>query len=59
MINLSSKNLVRQTLKKDSRKSTWSGPPNYDSNAILVEPIKNRSDAEKVRAYDKLYDYLT
>ena len=29
MINFSSKNLVRQTLKKDSRKRTWIGPPNY------------------------------
>jgi hypothetical protein len=31
----------------------------YDLNAILVEPMKNRSDAEALRAYDALYENLT
>jgi hypothetical protein len=31
----------------------------YDSNAILVEPMKSRSDADMEKAYNKLYDYLT
>ena len=31
----------------------------YDSNAILVEPMKSRSDADIEKAYNKLYDYLT
>jgi hypothetical protein len=31
----------------------------YDSNAILVEPMKNRSDAEALRAYQHLYGILT
>ena len=30
----------------------------YSSNAILAEPLKNRSDAEYLRAYEKIYDYL-
>jgi hypothetical protein len=32
---------------------------NYDSNAILVEPMKNRGDAEVLRAYKQLYNILT
>jgi hypothetical protein len=31
----------------------------YDSNAILVEPMKNRGDAEALRAYRQLYGILT
>ena len=31
----------------------------YDSNAILVEPMKSRSDTDMEKAYTKLYDYLT
>jgi hypothetical protein len=30
----------------------------YDSNAILAEPMKNRSDTEHLRAYNKLHQYL-
>jgi hypothetical protein len=30
----------------------------YDSNAILVEPMKNRSAQEHLRAYNILYHYL-
>jgi hypothetical protein len=30
----------------------------YDSNAILAEPMKNRGDAEMIRAYTKLHTYL-
>ena len=30
----------------------------YDANAILVEPIKSRSDSDILRAYDVLYDTL-
>ena len=30
-----------------------------DSNAILVEPMKNRSDAEYIRAYETIHAYLT
>jgi hypothetical protein len=31
----------------------------YDSNSILVEPMKNRSDEEALRAYSVLYTELT
>ena len=31
----------------------------YDSNAILVEPMKSRSDADMEKSYNKLYYYLT
>jgi len=31
----------------------------YDSNAILSEPIKSRSESELVRAYPKLHSYLS
>jgi hypothetical protein len=31
----------------------------YDSNAILAEPIKSRNQSELVRAYQKLHTYLT
>ena len=31
----------------------------YDSNAILVKPLKNRSDKETLKAYDELYTKLT
>ncbi len=31
----------------------------YDSNAILAEPIKSRHQAELVRAYQKMHTYLT
>lgn len=30
----------------------------YDSNSILVEAMKNRSDTEHLRAYNKLHQYL-
>ena len=30
----------------------------YDSNRILFMPMKNRSDAEAVRVYRELYQYL-
>ena len=30
----------------------------YDSNAILAEPIKSRSDSEILRAYDKTINLL-
>ena len=30
----------------------------YDTNEILVGPIKTRSDADMLRAYDVLYDTL-
>ena len=32
---------------------------NYDSNAILAEPMKSHSEAKIVRAYSKLHAYLT
>ena len=31
----------------------------HDSNAILAEPMKSRSDHEMIRAYEKLHSYLT
>jgi hypothetical protein len=31
----------------------------YDSNAILCEPMQNRSDVEALRAYNVLYTLLT
>jgi hypothetical protein len=31
----------------------------YDGNIIQEEPMKNRSDAEAIRAYSKIYDGLT
>jgi hypothetical protein len=31
----------------------------YDSNGILIEPVKNRSGEEHLRAYNKIYKYLT
>jgi hypothetical protein len=31
----------------------------YNGNIIQAEPIKNRSDAEAIRAYSKIYDELT
>ena len=31
----------------------------YDSNAILTEPIKFRSEAEIIRAYSKIHESLT
>jgi hypothetical protein len=30
----------------------------YDSNAILAEPMKNRSDNEHLRAYNKLHQFI-
>jgi hypothetical protein len=30
----------------------------YNSNSILAEPMKNRSDTEHLRAYNKLHQYL-
>ena len=30
----------------------------YDSNSILSEPIKNRSENELIRAFNKLHDFL-
>jgi hypothetical protein len=30
----------------------------YDSNAILVEPLTDRSELEHIRAYNKLYNQL-
>jgi hypothetical protein len=30
----------------------------YDSNAILAEPMKSRNEAEMIRAYSSLHDYL-
>jgi hypothetical protein len=30
----------------------------YDSNAILAEPIKSRSGGDILRAYTKLFEYL-
>jgi ABC-type antimicrobial peptide transport system ATPase subunit len=30
----------------------------YDANAILTEPLKNRTEAELSRAYKKMYEYL-
>jgi hypothetical protein len=30
----------------------------YDSNAIIIEPIRNRSNKEILRAYNKLHQYL-
>lgn len=30
----------------------------HDSNAILVEPLKSRKDAEIIRAFNKLHEYL-
>jgi hypothetical protein len=32
---------------------------NYNSNAILIEPMKNRSNGEALRAYKQLYGILT
>jgi hypothetical protein len=32
---------------------------NYDTNAILTEPLKNRTGNEILRAYQKLHTYLT
>jgi hypothetical protein len=31
----------------------------YDSNSILVKPVKTRSDNETLQAYDNLYKHLT
>jgi uncharacterized protein YgfB (UPF0149 family) len=31
----------------------------YDSNSILAEPMRNRSDAEALHVYEKLYNELT
>ncbi len=31
----------------------------YDSNAILTEPLTSRTETELLRAYSKLHDYLT
>jgi hypothetical protein len=31
----------------------------YNGNIIQAEPMKNRSDAEAIRAYQKIYDELT
>jgi hypothetical protein len=31
----------------------------YDGNSIQAEPIKNRSDAEVIQAYSRIYDELT
>jgi hypothetical protein len=31
----------------------------YDGNSIQAEPMKNRSDAEVIRAYARIYDELT
>jgi hypothetical protein len=31
----------------------------YDGNSIQAEPMKNRSDAEAIRAYSTIYDELT
>jgi hypothetical protein len=31
----------------------------YDSNAILAEPLKSKSEGEMIRAYTKLHEYLT
>jgi hypothetical protein len=31
----------------------------YDSTAILAEPLKNRTEGELVRAYSRIHDYLT
>jgi hypothetical protein len=31
----------------------------YDGNSIQAEPMKNRSDAEAIRAYSRIYDELT
>ena len=31
----------------------------HDSNAILAEPMKSRSDHDMIRAYEKLHSYLT
>ena len=31
----------------------------YDSNAILAEPMKSRHEQEMIRAYAKMHDYLT
>ena len=30
----------------------------YDSNAILLRPLKNRSDNETLRAYTEVYEFL-
>jgi hypothetical protein len=32
---------------------------NYDSNAILVEPLKSKSEGDMIRAYSKLHEYLS
>jgi hypothetical protein len=34
-------------------------PYDYDSNAILTEPLKNRQGGKILRAYQKLHTYLT
>jgi hypothetical protein len=31
----------------------------YDSNSILTEPLKSRSETKMVRGYSKLHDFLT
>jgi hypothetical protein len=31
----------------------------YDSNAILAEPVKSKSEGEMIRAYTKLHEYLS
>jgi hypothetical protein len=31
----------------------------YDSNAILAEPLKSKSEGEMIRAYSKLHEYLS
>jgi hypothetical protein len=31
----------------------------YDSNSILVEPLRNRTDAQMIAAYDRLVERLT
>jgi hypothetical protein len=31
----------------------------YDSNAILAEPMTSRSEHEHIRAFNKLHTYLT
>jgi hypothetical protein len=31
----------------------------YDSNAILAEPLKSKSEGEMIRAYTKLHEYLS
>jgi hypothetical protein len=31
----------------------------YDSNAILAEPLKSKAEGEMIRAYSKLHEYLS